>query len=128
MGEGTSQEEIRGALDRFANEDVSEKQQNFIASLIKQTGIDGTRFKELVKDKAEGEPRYNKRQASRIIDHLIELRDQNRAHKTVNFKKSNDSPAPLADSLSDNSKQSLNEIETDLKLQETGGDKEDPPF
>lgn len=81
MGTPASQEEIRSALGQFALEDVSDKQQNFIASLIKQIDFDSEKFKELIAEKTAGDTKYNKRQASKIIEHMIELRDQNRAKK-----------------------------------------------
>lgn len=128
MGKEATQEEIRKAIDRFAGEDVSEKQQNFLASLIKQTHISGQDFKELIKEKSGEEltTPYSKWTASKLIEHLIELRDQNR-------ESAKDTKPP---EFSNGSKEVLDHWEKDIELQESKEPKtqasipkdEEPPF
>lgn len=127
MGTGATQEQIRAAIDKFAGEDVSEKQQNFLASLIKQTHISGDEFKELIKEKS-GEDittPYSRKTASRLIEHLIEKRDAERAPKEDSGPK-----------FSNGAKETLDHWEKDIELQETSSPtqesattkEEEPPF
>lgn len=116
-----SKEKVREALDGYAKDDVSEKQQNFIASLVSQTEIDREELERIIKDKSDGELSYTRKQASRVIEHLIELRDSKKKDNPVKERAfTNTNPSPLE--LSPEAKKGADAMEAKI------AEEESPPF